>query len=335
MLWSSGPLAADIAVALPTGDRIDPPARTDAECEVPSWSPNAWLGSLFRDSVDCSIVAPGTDAARVALRALASEIAERLADTPFRGFEATLDVEMWSNDVTHAALSLATVAHGNDGVECILGSIDDFADLGPDPDELTQAIFDIEKWSTAADNAAAVTEMLAAEELRTGQARTLDEFLGAVRAVTGEQVAAAFDDMRGEIMVATPSDAEIVDPRFSILQRAAGFALDGTRYRRARTTGTPFDDARLTVGAEGVTYATADQVLTACFDDCVAVVVYPDAAIALYDIDGTTIELTAADWRDGEKAFAAIEAAIPAAVTITARRPFAAIAPEPEPPELS
>jgi len=51
--------------------------------------------------------------------------------------------------------------------------------------------------------------------------------------------------MRNEIMVAAPSDAEIIDPRFALLERAAGFALDGTRYRRAQAVGTPDDDARL------------------------------------------------------------------------------------------
>ena len=38
-----------------------------------------------------------------------------------------------------------------------------------------------------------------------------------------------------------------------------------------------------------------------CYDDCVAVVDYPDQSLALYDIDGTTIEFAAVDWRDGDR----------------------------------
>lgn len=323
-LWSSGPLAPNAALALPAGSRVAPPGRTEAECALPAWCPNSWVGALFRDVVDCSIVAPGSDATTIALRALDAELFERLEETSLRGFQPELDVVAWAEDVTHVALSLPTAAHGNDGVECILGSLDDFADLGPDPDELSDAISEVRTWATDAANAATVAEMLAGDELRRARPRTLDEFLAAVHEVTAEQVAAVFDDMRNEIIVTTPSDAEIVDPRFSLLERTAGFALDGTRYRRSKVTGAPDDDARLIVGEEGVTYANLDQLLTVCFEDCVAAVRYPDHTITLFDIDGTTIEMAEPDWRDGDRAFAAIEAGIPDDVLLEARRTFGA-----------
>jgi zinc protease len=319
-LWSSAPLAPDISLSLPAGSRVAPPGRGEPECELPAWCPNAWVGSLFRDVVDCSIVAPGSDVTTIALRALDAELFERLEETGLRGSQPEFEVEAWAEDITHVALSLPTAAHGNDGIECILGSIDDFADLGPDPDELADAISEVRTWATDAANAAAVAEMLAGDELRLGRPRSLDGFLAGVHEVTAEQVAAGFDDMRNEIIVAVPSDAEIVDPRFSLLERARGFALDGTKYRRSKVTGAPDDDARLIVGDDGVTYANLDELLTVCFEDCVAAVQYPDDSIALFDIDGTTIELSQADWRDGERAFAAIEAAIPDDVLLEARR---------------
>jgi len=321
-LWSSGPLAASATLPLPAGSRVAPPARPEAECPLPAWCPNAWVGAVFRDAVDCSITAVGSDAAFVAMRALATELAERLADTHLARAEPDLRSQVWSEDLTYVTLSLPTAAHGNDGVECILGCLDDFADLGPDPDELTEAIADVVAWGTEPENAAPVAEMLANDELRTGRPRTHDAFLEAMYEVSAEEVAAVFDAMRDEIILALPTDAEIVDPRFAVLERIAGVALDGTQYRRAVATGGPEDDARLTVGPDGVTYAGADELLTVCFDDCVAVVTYPDRAITLYDVDGTVIELSAGDWRDGERAFAAIEAAVPADVALVARRSF-------------
>jgi len=238
-----------------------------------------------------------------------------------------LQSEFWSDDLAYVTLTLPTWARGNDGVECILGCLDDFAELGPDPDELTEAIADVVTWGTEPDNAAPVAEMLANDELRTGRPRTHGAFLEAMSGVSAEEVASTFAAMRDEIILALPSDAEIVDTRFAVLERTAGVALDGTQYRRAIATGGPDDDARLTVGPDGVTYAGADEFLTVCFDDCVAVVTYPDRAITLYDIDGTVIELAARDWRDGDRAFAAIEAAVPADVALAARRPFG-VAPE-------
>jgi hypothetical protein len=323
-LWSSGPLAPNATLPLPAGNRVAPPARPEAECPLPAWCPNAWVGAVFRDVVDCSITAAGSDAANVAMRALETELAERLAETHLARSEPEWRTEVWSDDLVYVTLSLPTAAYGNDGVEGILGCLDDFAELGPDPDELTEAIAEVVTWGTEPDNAASVAEMLANDELRTGRPRTHDAFLEAVHDVSAEEVAATFGGMRDEIILALPTDAEIVDTRFAVLERAAGVALDGKQYRRAVMTGGPDDDARLTVGPDGVTYAGADEFLTVCFDDCVAVVTYPDRAITLYDIDGTVIELSAIDWRDGDRAFAAIEAAVPADVALEARRPFGA-----------
>jgi zinc protease len=321
-LWSTGPLASTVELPLPPGDRTATPAPTEPECALPAWCPNAWVDSTFRDAVDCSIVASGVDATTVALRAFATEVVERLHETRLRGREPEITIDAWSDELAHVSVSLDTLAHGNDGIECILGSLDDFADLGPDPDELADAITEIQMTSTEPANVAAVAEMLANDELRTGRARNLDEFLAAIEAVTAEQVAAAFDVMRGDIIVTTPSTAEIVDPRFTLLETATGLALDGTQYRRATVSGAPDDDARLTVGPDGVTYVSADELLTVCYEDCVAAVTYPDHSITLFDIDGTTIEIAEADWRDGERAFAAIEAAVPTEVALAARRGF-------------
>src|SRR5262249_38478157 len=99
-----------------------------------------------------------------------------------------------------------------------------------------------------------------------------------------------------------------------------GVTVDGKQYRRAETTGTPADDARLVIGADGVTLSTADQQLTIFYDDCVAAVAYPDVSIALYDVDGTTIEFAAAEWRDGEKAHADVLAAVAPDLMLTAGR---------------
>ena len=323
-LWSSGPLAPDPALPLPTGIRVAPPARADAECPLPAWCPNAWLGAVFRDAVDCSIAATGSDATTIALRAFTAELVERLDETSLRGIEPAVRIEVWSEELTYVTLTMPTGAHANDGIECILGGLDDFADLGPDPDELSDAIAEVVAWGTDPANAAPIAEMLACDELRTRRPRAHDAFLAAMYDVTAEQVAAEFDTMRNEIIVAVPTDGEIVDERFALLERTTGVALDGARYRRAEITGGPEDDARLTVGTDGVTYDSADQLLTVCFEDCVAAVTYPDQAITLFDIDGTTIDLSAADWRDGDKAFAAIEAAIPGDVALLARRPFGA-----------
>jgi zinc protease len=309
-LWSTGPLAATASLALPAGERSAPPSRPETECPAPAWCPNAWLGTIFHDAIDCTMLAPMSDATLVALRALQDEIVERLADTALAGRRPDIHLARWSEDLGYVTLSLDTLASGNEGVEVVLGSLDDFAELGPDPDELAGAVTEIWRWSTEHDNAEPVAEMLAADELRTRRPRLLDAFLESIDAVTAAEVQDVFTELRETIVLAIPSDADIVDPEMTLLERTDGMTVDGKQYRRAETTGTPADDARLFIGADGVTLSTADQQLTIYYEDCVAAVAYPDESIALYDVDGTMIEFAAADWRDGDKAHAAVVAAV-------------------------
>jgi hypothetical protein len=266
------------------------------------------------------MLASMSDATVVALRALQDEIVERLADTRIARTMPELRLARWSDDLGYVTMSLDTAASGNDGIEAILGSLDDFVELGPDPDELSAAITETWRWSTDRDNAERVAEMLAADELRTGRSRLLDGFLESVDAVSADRVQEVFTELRETIVLAIPSDADIVDPEMTLLERADGVTVDGKQYRRAQVTGTPADDARLVVGAEGITLSSADQQLTIYYDDCVAVVDYPDESIALYDVDGTTIEFAAADWRDGAEAHANVVAAVPEDVLLIARR---------------
>jgi hypothetical protein len=319
-LWSTGPLAANASLPLPPGERMVPLPRPESECATPAWCPNVWLGAMFHDAIDCTLVASMSAATPVAVRALEDEIVERLADTPLSGTTPEILLGRWSDDLGYLTLSLDTAASGNDGVETLLGSLDDFAELGPDPDELAAATTSIWRWATDHDNAELVAEMLAGNELRTGRARKLDAFLGSLDAVRADDVQQVFTELRASIMLAVPADADIVAPQITLLDRARGIAVGGTTYRRTVTTGAPVDDGRLVVGADGVTYTTDDQVLTVFYEDCAAAVGYPDQSVALYDVDGTTIEFSAADWRDGAQAYAAVVAALGSETMLVARR---------------
>jgi hypothetical protein len=338
-LWSTGPLAASTSLPLPPGERCAPPARPETECPAPAWCPNAWLGMMFHDAIDCTMLAPMRDATFVALRAFQDEIVERLADSPLARKMPALDFARWSDDLAYVTLSLDTAASGNEGIEAILGSLDDFVELGPDPDELRAAITEIWRWNTGRENAERVAEMLAADELRSGRTRVLAEFLESVDAVTAGDVQQVFTDLRDTVVLATPSDADIVDAEMTLLERTDGMTVDGKQYRRSEITGTPLDDARLVVGADGVTFSSADQQLTIYYEDCVAVVEYPDDSITLYDVDGTTIDFTVADWRDGAQAHATVVESVAPDVTLVARRTlgpqFAASSPAEEPDDDS
>src|SRR5262249_27621280 len=139
-----------------------------------------------------TMLAPTSDATLVALRALTDEIVERLADTPLARAVPAIRLDRWSDEVGYVTMALETIVSGNDGIEAILSSLDDFTEFGPDPEELAAAIADIWRWSTDHDNVEQIAENLAVDELRTGRPRVLDRFLAAVDEVTAAEVQQVF-----------------------------------------------------------------------------------------------------------------------------------------------
>jgi len=90
---------------------------------------------------------------------------------------AALDCHVvpWSADAGFVSIELDASRDMNEGIELVLGTIDDFAESGPEPDELAEAAADIEDWALRRENAEAVGALLSRDELASGRARTLDE----------------------------------------------------------------------------------------------------------------------------------------------------------------
>ena len=314
VLWSTGPLRPDASLPLSGGGRGEAPEPSDPLIATPAWCVAGRHVSVY------TVVAP-TAATTVALRAIATEIRERASGTLVDTTDLACHLVVWRADAASVTIELNASRDVNEGIEFALGTIDDFAESGPDPDELTEAIADIEDWAMPRDNAEAVAALLARDELLLERPQSIDQYLGDIATVTAAQVASAAKQMRDAMLAAVPDGAEIVDPSFTEVD-PADTPVDGDRYPRLADSGDPDAADVLLVGAEGVSMTMYDVALTVRYADCAAVVRYTDDALTLYATNGASIDVVAAEWRDGTDALAAIEAAVPPELVIANPRPI-------------
>jgi len=305
MVWSTGPLTADATLPLGGGARRDAPGTPASIISTPAWT------VLEQPLVSAHAVVAPSAATTVTLRAIASEIRERAGDAHLDDASLECRLTSWSADAARVTIQLRAPANTNDYIELVLGTIDDFAESGPDPDELTEAITNVEEWAMRRENAAEVGALLCRNELLSGRTRTLDDYLADIGAVSGGQVAQAAGAIRDALLVAVPDDGEIIDERFTEVGPVIAEPLDGNRYASTSAESLPGAPDTLVVGSEGVSMTLYDVTMTVRYDDCVAAVRYVDDAVSLYGADGTAIDVAARDWVDGLAAISAIESAVP------------------------
>ena len=189
-------------------------------------------------------------------------------------------------------------------------------------DGATQAELDLERARVEEhlqDARAACGEaQAAAVALVTGTAyRTSSQLLEEAGALTADQVRQAARALRAAALVAVP---EGVDPGVPVLAPVAQWSavmLAGREFRRRFRSPAP-RGARLVVGEQGVSlWLQQGERLTVRYDDVIALLEVGDGEWTLAGVDGITVPLAAADWRDGDQAVALARAAVPEHLQVT------------------
>src|SRR4051794_8023289 len=213
IVFSTGSLG-QARLGLPAGVRIPPPAPTPTQVSLPAWCPQDWIGRSWRPFVYFSSVTTGRVTATVTDRVVEAEIRRRAeaAGLGLAGREA--NINPWSPDFDYSDFRIDVGLHVEDGVEALLGSIDDLADYGPDGDALEAAYGEFDRWTSDPNSVQGVAAMLAWHELLTGRPRNVGEFLADIRGVAPGDVSGAVAGMREQAVVVVPEGAELIDPRF-------------------------------------------------------------------------------------------------------------------------
>jgi zinc protease len=309
IVFSTGSLGRP-RLGLPAGVRTPPPVPTPTNVALPAWCPQDWIGRSWRPFVYFSSVTRGSVAAILADRVVEAAVRQRAEDFGLALADREANINPWSPDFDYTDFRIDVGLNIEDGVEALLGSIDDLGDYGPDADALTDAVAEFDRWTSNASAVPGVAAMLAWHELLSGRPRNVDEFLSEIRAVSAADVAAVVSAMRDQAIVVVPEGAELIDPRFTMIEPTTALPVVGIAYSAATAADDPADNARLIVGADGVTFVDADEQLTVRFQDCVAAVRFADDSFMLYAADGTMITVAAHEWVDGRSALARVRSGI-------------------------
>ncbi len=318
ILWSTGPLGRP-RLGLPAGAITPLPTAVPTSISLPAWCPQDWLGGAWRPFVYFCAVTSGSYAALVTDRAVEAEIRQRAYRAGLVLADREANVNPWTADFDYSDFRIDVGPRVDDGVDVLLGTIDDLADVGPTPAALAQAVEEYERWVSERAAAPGIAAMLAWHELLTGRPRSLDEIMTDIRRVSVEEVATIVGRMRDSAIVVVPKGAELIDPRFAWLEPSMVPPVTGTAYAALASpegiadngSNAEADDVQLIVGSDGVTYDDGEEQLTVRFADCVAAVRFPDNTLVLYAGDGTMISVAAREWVQGMAALAKVTKGIP------------------------
>jgi zinc protease len=147
-----------------------------------------------------------------------------------------------------------------------------------------------------------------AVNLLTGLANlTVDELRAELNAVTVADVQRAAQQATTTALLMVPRGHTADWAGFAAAPMYSDAAVAGTRYRSLE-----HDDVSLVVGADGVSIVTTGGPATVRFDECAALLAWPDGARRLVGYDGITIAVEPTLYTIDAHGVAAIDAGVPA-----------------------
>jgi zinc protease len=148
--------------------------------------------------------------------------------------------------------------------------------------------------------------------LLTGRpVQSLEESLADLNAVTAEQVAEAAEQACRSGLLITPAGMTADWAGYEEASEFSGHTVTGTSYRARRAAG-----SRLVVGAEGVSVTGADGSATVRYDECPAMLIWPDGGRRLFGPDGTVISAEPTHFRGADAAIRDLYERVPAGVRV-------------------
>lgn len=305
-LWLTGPP--------PEGLRL--PLREGAVPAAPDAVPRALELPALVEATAVGLVALGAQTvqgtgAAAACRVLRDRLEDDLRHR--RGLSYTVDTD--SLPLGGDRQLAVIVADCRDGDEAVVAralwqALGRLAEDGPTPAELELEHERIEA-HLQDPRAAGGEAQAAAVALVTGTGyRTSAQLREEADALTAGRVQQAARALRDAALVAVP---EGVDPGLPALTPVAPWSavmLTGREFRPRFRSPAP-RGARLVVGDQGVSlWLQQGERLTVRWDDVIGLLEVADREWTIAAVDGTTVPIAAADWRDGDEVVALVQAAV-------------------------
>jgi hypothetical protein len=312
VLWVAGPIPDGLRLALPPGERKPiPPSVPLPTLELPAWSGSRIPG------IALGLVVPRASAPTMGTRILTKRLEQHLRYELGRSYEVSIAYQPLDAVEGQASIFASCLEADAPKVRAaFLATLDEFLASGPTDAEMDQDRAGAERAFADPDSGYGELDRAAHGELIGYPHDTSEQLLAEMRAISPEEARAAVEAaVDGGILigpVTPPPDGESGRswkpyPNWSAAQ------VEGRRHDRS-TRKYPWSprEEELIVGADGVTWLDrAGHPVTVRFADCIGVVIESDGARWIYGRDGFRVRVHVADWKDGAKAVAAIDTAVP------------------------
>ena len=298
---------------LPPGELLlAPEPRELEELELPAFYPEGPFGV-----VAFSLLARRSSAFAAAVSILEHRVQERIRYELGLSYSPTAEFMPLTGDLVHTVVAIDTMAGNSDRVvEETLAILHTLAVDGPTEEELDDERRFADRSLTDPTQIPGHLFYATAQHLLGAELVQPAELVRQRKELSGEEIAAALAGTIETLLVIAP-------PTTARPEQLAEYPLASTDTRqrphlpssgfRVRRSRLP----QLVLGDEGVTIEVAeDRRITARFDECVAVLRYPDISRTLLTSDGFFVGIDPSHWRNGRAAIRAIDAALPAELMV-------------------
>jgi zinc protease len=318
-LFLTGEPPARLALDLPSGARIDPPAPRPIEyLEFPSVYAHARPGAVW-----LAFLAERSIALTAAAWVLEERLHDRLRAAAGITYETGVDRVILDAATAHVLVRADCRDEHADTVRRVMETtLDELAELGPSEEELAEHIAQAERSLDDASTLPGALQWHAEERLR-GAAFTPElAYLEQRRQLTPADVRAALAQAWNTLILGLPDEPTPPTGRFLPYPLSSPSRHAGRRFRRRglffRREGS---EQRLTLSEAGLTLYGEGYTNSITFADCVAAFHWTPKVRTLWGSDGVRVLVDADIWRDGGELVAAIDRAVPAGCVIVPGTP--------------
>ncbi|KKK06504.1 hypothetical protein LQ51_07825 [Micromonospora sp. HK10] len=314
VLWIAGDrIPSGLRLDLPDGQRWPLPPESSAAPTLPAYFA-ADSPILVMDGQ-----VPRTRAAAAFARALDRVLFRELRQN--RGLSYTAAAAYTTDGRPHATVTAIVDAQPDqigDALDCLLAEVRNLAQTETADSELeTIRALELEGLSDPEVDARLLPRR--ATDLLTGfRSATTRELIDGFRTMTAKQVSAAAGTFVGTAMLMLPGSHAHRATGFEAAPTFSRFAATGKRHRSRAS-----HDVHLIVGDDGVSLSIPQGASTVLFDDCTAMLRWPDGARQLFGADGMTVRIEPTLYPSATVVLDRIDSRIPqtAIVDMPARQP--------------
>lgn len=306
-LWLSGPPPDGLRLPLPDGRRPPRDPQTRRSLPLPCWRPDDVPG------VGLSFEGGWGEEYRSAARILS----DRLTDDARHGSGLSYEVDWLALAVDQEVCHYTVWADARAGrerevAERLWTGFRALAETGPTGDELAHQLAGVQEYVADPRSAEGEASTAAREHLWGMTPTTSQALVADVSAVRPGDVAAALRAAADTAIVVVPESVRLDLPGLSLGPECTTGEVSGSVLRRRFRSNAP-PGATLVIGDDGVTLRDSEGCHTVRWTRCVGVGV-SDGFRLLVDGEGCFVPVFGRDWRDGDRALAAVDRGAPAHV---------------------